>query len=95
MKCLNEPIARQANREDECTGHFWESRFKSQALHTEEALLSCMAYTALNPTRAPLAETPDTSDHTSIKERIHTNFHLAEAITHQTEQQHLKAFAVQ
>ncbi|WP_227715091.1 hypothetical protein [Marinobacter sp. 1-3A] len=42
MKCLNEPIARQANREDECTGHFWESRFKSQALDTEEALLACI-----------------------------------------------------
>jgi REP element-mobilizing transposase RayT len=24
MKCLNEPIARQANREDECTGHFYD-----------------------------------------------------------------------
>lgn len=32
MKVLNENIACQANREDECTGHFWESRFKSQAL---------------------------------------------------------------
>ena len=32
MKCLNEFIARQANKEDECTGHFWESRYKSQAL---------------------------------------------------------------
>jgi hypothetical protein len=41
MRCLNQPIARQANLEDECTGKFWESRFKSQALKTEEALLSC------------------------------------------------------
>ena len=43
MKALNEPIARMANQEDECTGKFWEGRFKCQALLEEQAVLSCMA----------------------------------------------------
>ena len=43
MKVLNENIARRANKEDECTGHFWESRYKSQALLDEKAVLSAMA----------------------------------------------------
>jgi len=70
MKVLNENIARMANKEDECTGHFWESRFKSQALLDEKAVLSAMAYVDLNPIRKAMALTPETSDHTSIKLRI-------------------------
>ena len=83
MKCLNEPIARQANQEDKCTGHFWESRYKSQALLTEEALLSCMAYVDLNPVRVGMANTPEESNHTSIKERIKPEFDLTAAIESQ------------
>lgn len=70
MGNLNEKIARRANKEDNCSGRFWEGRFQTIALLDEAALLSCMSYVDLNPIRAQLANQLDTSTHTSIRYRL-------------------------
>jgi len=70
MRNLNESIAREANKEDNCTGRYWEGRYYSQALLDEQALLSCMMYVDLNPVRAGMCEDIQSSDFTSIQARI-------------------------
>ncbi len=44
MKHLKQPIAWRVNREDGCSGHFFESRFYSGALLDEAAVLAAMAF---------------------------------------------------
>ena len=70
MKALREPLARMANKEDDSKGTFWESRYKSIAILDEEALLATCAYIDLNPVAAGIAATPETSKHTSVRQRV-------------------------
>jgi hypothetical protein len=70
MRCLDEHIARRANREDGCKGRFWEGRFTCRALVDEAAVLTALVYVDLNSIRAGVAATPEASAYTSVAERI-------------------------
>lgn len=70
MKCLKEPLAKMANREDHCSGVFFEGRFKSIAILDEASLLATCAYIDLNPVAAGKCAVPEKSEHTSVKARI-------------------------
>ena len=49
---------------------FFEGRFKSVAILDDESLLATCAYIDLNPVAAGIAEVPEASAHTSIKQRV-------------------------
>jgi hypothetical protein len=70
MRCLNESVACRANQEGRCSGRVREGRFDPQALLDEKALAACLAYVDLNPVRAKMAQAPQSSEYTSIAERI-------------------------
>ncbi len=70
MRLLCQRSRHPRNKEDGQVGDFWQSRFRAVRLLDEESLLACTAHVDLNPIRAALAETLETSDFTSIQRRI-------------------------
>ena len=70
MKHLKQPIARRANLEDNCEGHFFQQRFYSGALLNESAIVAASAYVDLNAVRANLARTIKDYEDVSIAERV-------------------------
>jgi REP element-mobilizing transposase RayT len=82
MSLLNHYIARKANKEDECTGRFWEGRFKSQALLSNNAILACLAYVDLNPIRAGVSNCLLNSEYTSIRRRLKMSCKPEESYLH-------------
>lgn len=71
MKCLNEYIAKKANKEDGVTGHFWEGRYKSQILLDSDAIISVATYIDLNPYKANIENEPSLYQYSSWYDRIH------------------------
>jgi hypothetical protein len=70
MWYLNEPVARAANKQDDCKGRFFEERFGCQRILDEAGLLACSVYVDLNPIRALMASTPEECQFTSAADRI-------------------------
>ena len=91
VRMTTEKIARQANREDECTGRFWEGRFKAQLLLDEASILACAMYVDLNPIRAAMAQSLESSDFTGAQARIRD---LKECQTDQSKKSHATTSAV-
>lgn len=69
LRLVKQEVARRANADDGCTGHFWEKRFTSVALLDPAAVLACLVYVDLNPVRAGLVRDPVQSAFTSIRHR--------------------------
>jgi hypothetical protein len=70
MRLLSQKVAQKANKDDEEVGKFWQSRYRAVRLLDETAVLACAAYVDLNPIRAAMAKTVESSDYTSAQKRV-------------------------
>ena len=70
MRLLCQNIGTRANQEDKEVGKFFQGRYRAVRILDEETLLACVAYVDLNPIRAAMAETLESSEYTSVQRRI-------------------------
>ncbi|WDQ17188.1 hypothetical protein [Rhodopirellula sp. P2] len=70
MRLLCQRVSMRANAEEDESGRFFQDRYKATRLVDEASLLACSAYVDLNLIRAAMAQTLETSDHTSVQRRI-------------------------
>jgi len=71
VRLLCQTVARKCNIEDECSGRFFEDRFKMNRLDDEADVLACMAYVDLNPINAGVTDSLNDPDwQVSIGERL-------------------------
>jgi hypothetical protein len=81
MRLLCQNIGTRANKEDQQVGKFFQGRYRAVRILDEETLLACAAYVDLNPIRAAMAETLESSDYTSVQRRIQSLPHLGDSAT--------------
>jgi len=77
MQSFNFYTSRYFNIVDGKSGAFWESRYKLKALLDELSIFLCALYIDLNPIRAGIALTPETSRFTSAYYQIEAERMLA------------------
>jgi hypothetical protein len=70
MRLLCQRVAQRANNEEKERGRFFQDRYGATRLTDEASLLACAAYVDLNPIRAAMTMTHESSDHTSVQTRI-------------------------
>ncbi len=69
-RCLNENTFGKVNTHAGDKNRLWGTRFNTEILSSESAIISCMAYIDLTQVRAGVAKTLAQSDYTSAQQRI-------------------------
>ncbi|HLC43658.1 MAG TPA: transposase [Patescibacteria group bacterium] len=67
MKKLNLAYFHHFNQEYGWIGHFWQDRYKSQAVGKDAYFIQCGKYIELNPVRAKIVEKPEDYQYSSYK----------------------------
>jgi hypothetical protein len=67
MRLLCHRVAQRANHEEKECGRCFQDSFRATLLTDEASLLACATYVDLNPIRAAMATTLESSDQPSIR----------------------------